>query len=258
MELKRIAILTAMVSSITLGSASGVLAASGTPVPIPTRVTVRETAVAARTDADLDARRKHEVARIDGRIDELNKLISRLQSDSHLNANDKAALLAEDQNAISVLNTLKAKIQADTTLADVVADGKQIVTYHIRDVLLPQNREVIMVDEGMALSTKLGTSISDVQSKVNALQGQGVNVSALQSLLSDMTAKQTAANNLLAADDRTLLAITATTANAQSTFTQVRNDLKTVRSDFSGIRDDAKQIKQQVPRSSGATPTPTP
>jgi hypothetical protein len=260
MELKRLAIGAAIISTLAVGPVTGAFAASGTPTPVP----ARETAVAARQAGDVAARRQREDARINGRIDLLNKLIARLQNDQKLDAGDKSLLLSEDQAAVSGLTALKSKIDADTTIAELSADAQQIASYHVRDVLAPQNRELIMVDNLQAMSTKIQTSIADLQTKVSALQAKGVNVSAIQALLNDATSKVTAANTMLLADEKTLAAITPSTTNASGTFSQVRSDLKTAREDFGGVRDDVKQIrdvaKQAVSTTpaAGATATPTP
>ncbi len=247
MQLKKFVIMTVVASSLTLGAVGAAFA--DTPTPTPSARST-ETLTDARTRVDH---------RITIRLDALNKQIGRLNSDTRLNANDKALLLNEDQAAVNGLTALKAKVDADATVADVKTDEQQIVTYKVFEILVPQNRQLIAVDNLQATSAKLGTLITDVQNKINTLQGQGGNVSSVQSLLTDASTKLQTINGELATDQSSLVAITPTSTNTDTTFQSVRKDLSTVRSEFSAIRADFKQIKSGLAGLRPAvTPTATP
>jgi hypothetical protein len=245
MQLKRFAILTAVASSLVLSTVGAAFAATSTPTP---------SAQFAETLSDAQARVDH---RITIRLNLLNKEVQRLNSDTRLNANDKSLLLTEDQNAINGLTALEAKVNAETTVEAVKADEAQIVTFHVFEVVIPQNRLLIAVNNMQATAVKIGTTITDLQNKLNTLASQGVNVSAIQSLLTDASSKLQTINGELASDQSSLEAITPTSTNTDATFQSVRKDLNTVRSEFSGIRSDFKQVKADAAAlHAAATPTP--
>jgi chromosome segregation ATPase len=247
MQVKRFVVLSAMVSTLTLGAASAAFADNATPTP-----SNRQTEALG----DVRARIDH---RIDTRLNLLNKLVQRLNSDTKLNANDKALLLNEDQAAITGLTTLKAKIDADTTAADVNTDVQQVSTYKVFEILAPQTRELVAVDDLESTAAKIGTSITDLQNKLNAIQGQGGNVTAIQALLTDASNNLQAINTTLANDQSQLEAITPTSTNTSATFQSIRKDLSTVRSEFAAIKSDFSKIKDAVSAlHPTVTPTPTP
>ena len=252
MQLKKIAVLSALVSSLTLASVSAALADNPTPTPNAT-VTAR----GAERLPDIQARVDKRISR---RIDVLNKLVSRLGSDTHLAANDKSLLLNEDQNAISSLNSLKAKIDADTTIADARTDEAQLPTIHVYDFIVPQNHRLIAVDNLQALAAKVGTSLTNIQAKVTNLQNHGTDVSAIQALLTDANSKLLTINGQLTIDERELSALTPTSSNPAATFTQVRQDFGTIRTGFSGIKTDLTQMKadaQSLKKPTPTSPAPT-
>jgi hypothetical protein len=248
MDFKRIAILSTVVSSLTLASVGAAFADTPKPTTASTRT--------AEDRADVISRVDH---RIQIRLDELNKLVGRLNSDTRLSANDKNLLLGEDQAAITGLTALKAKVDAETTADAVRTDEGQIATFKVMEVLAPQNRELIAVDNLQSTAAKLTTQIASAQTRVTALQGQGVNVTSIQALLTDATTKLAAINALLANDQALLEGMTPASTNTTATFNQVRTDLGTARTDFSGIRSDFKQLRAAVKALKPApTPTATP
>jgi hypothetical protein len=272
MHLSRIAVLATVVTSVTLGSVTNVLAESRPPfgvglgqvqvdlTAIP-RPTAFLTQVAERQTDNLDAARTRVDGRIQSRIAQLNALIKRVQNDSHLPASDQSLLLDEEQAAVNDLTALKAKIDADTTVADIRADQAQIASFHVNDFILPRGRSLVMVDDMLAIANKTNTAISSIQSKLNTLSGKGVNISAVQSALADASAKIQAEITLLSGDESTLVGLTPTSPNLASTFAQIRKDLSTARSDFKAVRADFQQMKSAVAEVSASvhfkTPTPT-
>jgi hypothetical protein len=155
MDFKRIAILSTVVSSLTLASVGAAFADTPKPTTASTRT--------AEDRADVISRVDH---RIQIRLDELNKLVGRLNSDTRLSANDKNLLLGEDQAAITGLTALKAKVDAETTADAVRTDEGQIATFKVMEVLAPQNRELIAVDNLQSTVAKLTTQIASAQTRV--------------------------------------------------------------------------------------------
>jgi hypothetical protein len=253
MDLKKVAVLSALVSSLSLGTVGAALADNPTPTPNATAA-----ARGAERLSDVQSRSDREISR---RVDVVNKLIARLNSDTKLIDSDKTLLMNEDQAALSSLNALKAKIDADTTVADARTDEATLPTIHVYDFIVPQNQRLITVDNLMTLASKTGTSLATIQAKVTNLQNQGNDMSAIQTLLTDANNKLLAINGQLTIDQKELTSLTPTSSNNVSTFAQVRQDFVTMRTDFNGIKSDLVKTKanaQAMKKSATPAPTATP
>ena len=169
----------------------------------------------------------------DQRIASLNTLITRINNDKRLTSEEKTALSLDIQNAISGLTALKAKIDQDTTIADLRIDIKQIVTnYKVYEVLEPKIRILVTIDNLQDVSNRLGFLTPKLQIFIDDLKSQNKNVSDLQILLDDINSNLSAINAKLSADKTAVMNISVNTANAKDTFVSVRKDLAQVRALF--------------------------
>jgi hypothetical protein len=252
MQLKQIALVSALVSSVALATVGTVLAADPTPTATPSlsRVTERLSDVQARVGR-----------RISRRIDVLNHLIARVHSNAHLTASDQSLLLKEDQGAVASLTGLKTKVDADTTTADVRTDEKQVASFHVYAFIVPQNHRLIVVSNLQFVATKIGGALATFQTKLDALKAQGNDVSAMQALLNDANSKLQTINGQLATDESALAGLTPTSPNPGATFSQVRKDLGSVRLELLDIRKDLVQLRadaQALKNSTSPAATATP
>lgn len=182
---------------------------------------------------------------IDNRIASLSKLLTRVQNDKRLSDSDKASLASDIQNAITGLNALKAKIQTDTTLADVKADAKKIVIdYKIYVIFEPKIRLLTTIANLQALSGKVANIATRLQALLENLKSQGKDVSKAQTLLDDINAKVSGINTKLADDKTKVLAVNiSSTTSAHQVFVDVKKDLASVKADFAKIRNDIAQLR---------------
>lgn|GEM_PF-1517003 len=182
---------------------------------------------------------------ITNRITTLNTLNTRLQNDSKLSSSEKSSLSADIQADITGLTTLKAKIDADTDLTTARADIKQIVTsYYVYALFEPKIRLLITLNNLQTATANVQALVPQIQNLINTLQSHGKDVSALQSLLTDVSGQLQTITATLNSDLTTIQAVTTTSGDPRSIFTKVRQDLaQIVRSGFAKIRSDFAQMR---------------
>ena len=202
---------------------------------------------AARQSGELSRIQSRADAMITNRINDLNKLLSRIQSDTHLSADEKVSLTTTINTTITHLQSLKTKIDADTDATIARTDAQSIVTsYRVYVVLEPQARLLIIIDNLQTASTNVATLVTKVQSLLNTLKGEGKDMTNAQTALTDISTQLNTINGLLTTDKSLLTGVSVTTTNPQSIFTQVRKDLATVRADFAKIRSDFASVREDM------------
>lgn len=181
---------------------------------------------------------------VDNRVAELNRVLSRIQTDTRLTSDEKSSLSSDIQNALSGLNQLKIKIDADTTVESVKTDAKSIITnYKVYAVLVPKIRLLITIDSLLNLNQKMLALIPKLDSLVATLQSQGKDVSTIQPLVADIKTRLQDTNTRLTKDKNTVLAVTMTSADPHATFVSVRQDLASVRASFAQVRADIGRLR---------------
>lgn len=197
---------------------------------------------------------------ISNRIGSLNTLLQRVNNDQRLSADEKSSLSSQIQTTIDGLNTLKAKIDADTDADTAKADAKTIITnYYIYRMFVPKIRLLLAVNNLQALSAKLYETSTSIQDLINTLKNEGKETSVLQGLLDDVNSQLAKINTNLA-NDKTKLETLNTTSDFQTILVQVRKDLAGVRNDFAKIRNDIAQMRinfRGIRKSTNPTPNPT-
>lgn len=185
---------------------------------------------------------------IDKRLDSLNKAAARIAGAKKLSDADKQTFSTEIQKDIADLTALRAKIDADTDLATLKADAKTIYTsFRVYAVFLPQIHLLsaadimgVAADNLSAIATKLGTRLTE-------LKGKGKDVSALETLLSDMNAKIADAKTQYSAVESEIVGLTpASYPGSTATIKDAREKIKTGAADLKAARNDAKQIRDGI------------
>ncbi len=193
---------------------------------------------------------------IKNRINELNRLLQRIQNDKRLSSDDKASLSSDIQADINGLTTLKSKIDADPDAATARNDAKQIITgYYIYKIFVPKMQLLITIDNLQKLTLNLQGLIPQIQNLINTSKSQGKDVSKLQSLLDDINSRLTTIGTALANDKTIIQGVSVNTTNPQTIFTQIRKDLANVRANFAQIRYDIGIVRVEF-RTIILTPTP--
>ena len=136
-------------------------------------------AAAAATDGALDAAKKVTVARIDGRLATLKAEGIAIRAAARLTASHKSTLEGILSGSTDGLNTLRAKVQTETTLAAVKDDTRTMVDdYRVYLLVTPQVRLTIVADVEAAAIATLEDAYATLSSAIDAAQKAGKDVSA--------------------------------------------------------------------------------
>ena len=127
---------------------------------------------------------------IDRRIAALNKLLTRLGQMKKLSAEQISSLQSQVQTDIDGLNTLKAKINADTDLTTLRTDVKSIVTdYRIFAFFMKYIHLNAALERASNLYDKLKMVHDKLEVKIGEAASSGKDVTQLTASLSEMKTK---------------------------------------------------------------------
>lgn len=211
------------------------------------RINTIASKAAERQSTELTKLQQRANTMIDQRITSLNTLLSRVQNDTRLSSADKATLTGNITTMISNLQSLKAKIAADTTLDAARADAKSIVnSYHIYATFEPQTRLLTIISNLQTTATNITNLVPQLQTLSNTLKSQGKDTSAIDTAITDINTQLTTINSLLSGDKTNLTGIATSTSANQATFVQIRQDLAKVRAGFAQIHQDMIKVRTAV------------
>ncbi len=203
------------------------------------------TNAANRQDAMLNRIKTRADEMIAIRLSSLQNLTNRLQNDPRLT--DKTNLLEDVATTTGSLTALKTKIDADTDVATAKADAKSIVgAYKIYIFFEPKIRLLAIIDTLQAANTRIASLVTRVQNLLNTLKNEGKDVTAAQTALTDISARVSSINTILATDTTFLQNTSVTSGNPASVFVVVRKDLATIRMDIAKIREDFATIRTSL------------
>jgi DNA repair exonuclease SbcCD ATPase subunit len=137
--------------------------------------------------ADFIKKADQEIAR---RVTSLNALSARIQAMKKVSDTQKSNLASTIQSQISILNTLKTKIDADTDLATVRTDVQSITkSYRIFMLVIPQGAVTAAADRALTITDTMTVIGTKLQTRISDAQTAGKNVASLSTLLTDYNAK---------------------------------------------------------------------
>jgi hypothetical protein len=155
--------------------------------------------------------------KIDGRLRQLNKLESSVESDTTLSAADKAELEQELQHQITGLTDLRSHAANDTTEADLRADAhSMIVDYRVWKVMSPKVSTVESMDAAQHQLDTLEAQLQANPSATHATEAQ----QALDAATAALAGKHDALMGLMPHD------------YAQDMFTQFINAVNSANTDL--------------------------
>jgi hypothetical protein len=183
-------------------------------------------------------------AEINRRLQTLAHLNNDINASVHLSAANKVALTTQVNNTSNSLNTLKAKLDGDTTIAAARADAQSILTeYRVYALVVPKIHLIKMADDIQATDSKLSTVAGKLQTRINAAKTAGKDVSALEAKLTDMNAEIAAGQNIAANVETKVIVLQPSDYNSDHKILSVySSQLKTARSDNQAAFNDAKSI----------------
>ena len=253
MTLKKLSLLLALLLGLASLAPAFALAQTtlGAGVDASANATVGSTSVSAgarftATETRAKTRGGNE---IDRRITALTDLNTRVQAMQRVSDAFKQSLGSTVQAEISTLTTLKTKIDGDNDSATLKTDLQSITDgYRIYVLVLPQGRIAAAADRVATIVNMMGTLGGKLHTRIQAAAAAGNDVTALNSTLSDLSAKitdaQTQAQAAITASatlqldngDKTVMASnTAALKQARADIVAAQKDLADARKDIGTI-----------------------
>jgi hypothetical protein len=182
----------------------------------------------------------------------MNTLITRVNSMKKLSDAEKSALSASLQNEIGELNTLKAKIDADTTAATLKADAQSITkSYRIYALVLPQAAIAAASDRALTIVDSMNALAVKVQARISQLPA-GTDTTSMQATMSDIAAKLSDATtqaNAAASGTASLVpdqGNKTTAASNTAALKDARKKLQTAQQDIVAARKDFTSVIKAI------------
>lgn len=231
-----------LTTSLIGAAAVALVAGSCAPAFADSTSTSTPAPTGGRTLAAIQAKATVETTK---RIGSLNTAIAKITAAAHISSADRATILGTLNGDLSGMNTVEAKIAADTTVATAKADFKTIYTsYRVYAVALPQARIASAADR--MTSTTIPRLTTAETKLAGLLSGKDASKStpALQADLSDMQSKIAGATTALNGVSASALAVTPSDYNSNhSVLSSDRAAIKTATADLKAAAADGKTIR---------------
>ncbi len=181
---------------------------------------------------------------IENRIGLLNKLKVRIQEKTNIDNNTKTQIIADIDKAIADLNTLKAKIAADTDLNTVKTDIRSIFeSFKIYSVVAPRGLGESLAAQGQYILGRLEAIQRQLQTMLEQNKNKGKDVSSLQPLMDQITAKLNDAKAQLTIAEEKFKQMTPANTDAAKT---AREEGKTAMKKAKDALKEAHRIMKQM------------
>ena len=219
-----------------------------------------EEKIGEKKEANTERLRTKANTEIDKRVAALSKLIEKITAMKKLTTTQKTSLTTEVQNEISTLTTLKAKIASDTDITTLRTDTQSIVkSFRVYALFMPKIAIIANADRILETIDDLSTISTKLKERMTAAKTAGVDTTAMQTALDDMTAKMTDAST------QANLAITTVTGLLPEGFPANKTSLESARkmlgvaqSDLKNCQQNALKIRQLLKAMPKAKTTATP
>ena len=251
--------ITSLLAGLALGSSlifvSAGIAGAGAPATGPAGKGVCATdAAAARNDKTIGALKAFANCEINRRFATLDALSGKITASKTLTTSDAAALKSEIDSTRSGLTSLKATIDAETTIPAVKADVVKIAAdYRVYLLVGPKVHLVIGADTVLAAQAKFAKINTNLAARIATLKAAGKDTTAAQADLDAMNAAVTAAAGLAGPIPGQVLPLTVAQYNggtagpiltsAKAALVSARNDLKTALAQAKACRTALKALK---------------
>lgn len=249
-------LVSALVATPALAVTPTVVGASAT-VNANTNVVTSSTTVRANLQVKRSANLEKIVVRGDEaikvRIDDLNKLNTRVQGMKNVSAEEKASIASEVSLSIANLNTLKVKLDSDTDVTNATNDEKSIATGHrIYALIMPRGYIYAAADRVKTISALMASTSVKIDARIAEAQTAGKDVTAVQKSLVEMKAKVADANVQASAAIELVASLNPdggdkTKQQANTTaLKSAREKIKIATTDLETARKDLKSIIQAL------------
>ncbi len=198
------------------------------------------------------------IAEIDKRIEAMNSFSTRIDGMKKLSDSQKATTKAEIQAEITKLNTLKAKISADTDTAVLKTDIQSInSSLRIYALVMPQMAVLASAERVQNLIDDFVTVAAKLQARIDAARAAGVNVTAYVTSLAEVNTKIASAKVDVAAAISLVSSLTADNgdkAKAEANIAALKAGKEKVKSATNTLKGAKETIKSIVKGTKIKTP----
>jgi TolA-binding protein len=203
--------------------------------------------------SNLKTRADTEISR---RINDLNKLIDRLNGMKRLSDSQKTTFVSGIQSEVSSLSTLKSKIDADTDVATLKSDVQSIVgSYRVYLVFMPQIQIMSAADRIDTSILSVNSMVTKLNDRIGKAKAAGSDVTAVEALVADMTAKSTDAQSQADSASAEVASLTPSgypgntsqLKDARSKIQAATADLKIAVTDAQTVIKDLKALVKSSP-----------
>jgi hypothetical protein len=230
-----------IVSTTLIGTATVVALLAGSCAPAFADASSTPAPAAGKSLSAIQAEAKIKTT---ARIGALNTAIAKVNAAQDLTSADRATILGTLNGDLAGMNTVEAKIAADTTVATAASDYKTIfTTYRVYAVAIPQSRLAAAADR---MTSTAIPRLTDAQSKLAAaLAGPDASKSTpeLQADLADMSTQIASATSALNGIAAQALAVTPSAFNSNHAVLQpARSAVKASIADLKKAAADGKTV----------------
>jgi len=143
----------------------------------------RMTQMKNRADQELDRRSKN-----------VSDVLAKVPDIKNLSQSGIAAIQTTLNNNVTALSALKSKIDADTDLATLQSDVKQITdSYRVYALVVPQLRIIIAADHAVTIAGEMHLLETLLADRVSAAGASGTDVTAMTAKITDLDTNVSAA-----------------------------------------------------------------
>lgn len=182
------------------------------------------------------------------RLSTLNALTAKVSGATKLTADDKASLSGEISTEVDGLNSLKTKLDADTTLSDAKTDAQSIITgYRVYALIVPKVNLIKTADDQQVAEGKLSDLAGKLQTRIDSAKAAGKNVTSLQGELDSLNSKVSAAQAISSSIESSVINLQPSDYNSDhNVLSGDRNQLKTAQTDIQAALSSAKTIVTNI------------
>jgi vacuolar-type H+-ATPase subunit I/STV1 len=196
----------------------------------------------------IKARANEEINRRIKALDRLSTRVQGMKRVSDAQKNNIASMVAGEK---SNLESLRAKISADSDLETLKTDARSILTsYRIFALVMPQGEILVAADRIKTIADNLTTIGEKLKSRINEAKNSGKDVSLLESKLADYEAKIADAISKADGAINGVSGLTPDNGDAakaaanRSALQAARENIRKGMEDLRQAREDARKIVQ--------------
>ncbi|RJQ26813.1 hypothetical protein C4577_02785 [Candidatus Parcubacteria bacterium] len=181
--------------------------------------------------------------RTQARIDDLEKLFERIDSDKRLLQDEKTSLNKEITGFVDDLEKIKDSFSLENSSKEVRDSYKGVLEEKIYAYFIPKTRIIVVISNLISLEKRFEETVSKASRLVEDFKIQGKDTEDLEENIQGLSDRLDNIKKILE-EDRLIMAELTISSSYKQTFTAVRKDLAKVRSEFGQARKNLAKIKK--------------